>query len=68
MDKPFRVRRNRDGLFYKGPFYKNVFTRTGKRFKTRSAAEKLIADYEAWDGPAFDNGTLEVVYDPPTAE
>lgn len=64
MDKPFRVKRLRDGLFYKGPMHKNAFTQAGKRFKTRSAAQKLIDDFRAWDGPLdVDNGPLEIVYE-----
>jgi len=59
--KPFRVRRVRDGLFYRGPMHKNVFTKTGKRFKTHKNAQQLIDDYGVYQ--AFDNGTLEIVED-----
>jgi len=54
----YRVRRVRDGLFYKGPMYKNVFTKTGKRFKTREEAQRLIDDYSSYQ--AFNNGPLEI--------
>ena len=53
-----RVRRVRDGLFYKGPIYKNVFTKTGKKFKTREEAQRLIDDYSSYQ--AFNNGSLEI--------
>lgn len=59
--KPFRVRRVSDGLFYRGPMYRNIFTRVGKRFKTRENAQKLIDDYAAYQ--RFNNGKLEIVED-----
>lgn len=54
----YRVRRVRDGFFYKGPMYKNVFTKTGKKFKTREEAQRLIDDYSSYQ--AFNNGSLEI--------
>lgn len=59
--KPYRVKRVSDGLFYKGPMYKNVFTENGKRFKTRKMAQRTIDDYA--DYKAFDNGELVIVED-----
>lgn len=57
----FRVRRVRDGLFYRGPMHKNKFTRQGKRYRTIQNALRLIDDFAAYR--AFDNGQLEIVED-----
>jgi hypothetical protein len=45
--KPYRIRR-KDGLYYRGPFYKNVFTPSGKRYKTLEQAELLRSDLITW--------------------
>ncbi len=57
--KVFRVRRVSDGLFYKGPMYKNVFTVKGKVYKTRREAQRLVDDFGEYS--RFSNGVLEVV-------
>lgn len=57
----FRIKRLKDGLYYKGPLYKNVFTKTGKRYKTLAQAEALlrdIAEYRTLE--AQSNGSLVI--------
>lgn len=60
-ERPFRIKRVVDGMYYKGPVYQNHFTRTGKHYKSRTEIEKTRDDLIATQGYAPDD--LEIVTD-----